>query len=126
QLLVSSVQTLEALDRAIEAARRSDTPEAFVSGVMLVRSQLFRILQEEGLERVSVLGLPLDEKPSEVVERRHVSDPDQDGVVIEELQGGHQVGGHVVRRAKVAVGEYVAPPPPVAAPMEPEPLPAAS
>src|SRR5207237_6888855 len=99
QLLVSSVQTLDALDRAIEAARQSDTPEAFVSGVMLVRSQLFRILQDEGLERVSVLGRPFDAKASEAIERRPVSDPEQDGIVIEEMQGGHQVGGHVVRRA---------------------------
>src|SRR5262249_6247906 len=50
RVLLSSVRTLEALDRAIEAARQGDTPEGFVSGVMLVRTQLFRILQEEGLE----------------------------------------------------------------------------
>jgi len=128
QLLVSSVQTLEALDRAIDAARRSDTPEAFVSGVMLVRTQLFRILQEEGLERVSVLGQPFDDKASEAVERRPVTDPDQDGIVVEELQGGHQVGGHVVRRAKVAVGEYRASPAPavVVTPDEPSASAAAS
>ena len=97
--------TLEALDKAIDAARASDAAEALISGVMLVRTQLFRILQEEGLERVSVLGQPYDPRSSEVVQRRPVTDPDQDGVVIEELQGGHQLRGHIIRRAKVVVGE---------------------
>ena len=107
RLLLSSVQTLEAMDRAIEAARNSDAAESLISGVMLVRTQLFRILQDEGLERVSVLGLPLDERSAEAVQRRSVSDPDQDGLVIEELQGGHQLRGHIIRRAKVVIGEFV-------------------
>ena len=105
RLLLASMGTLEALDRAIDAARASDAAEALISGVMLVRTQLFRILQEEGLERVSVLGLPYDPRSSEVVQRRPVTDPDHDGVVIEELQGGHQLRGHIIRRAKVVVGE---------------------
>jgi hypothetical protein len=100
------VQTLEALDRAIDTAREGDAADALISGVMLVRTQLFRILQEEGLERVSVLGLPFDPRSSEAVQRRAVTDPDQDGVVIEELQGGHHLRGHIIRRAKVVVGEY--------------------
>jgi hypothetical protein len=106
-LLLSSVQTLEAMDRAIEAARNSDAAESLISGVMLVRTQLFRILQDEGLERVSVLGLPFDKRSAEAVQRRSVSDPDQDGLVIEELQGGHQLRGHIIRRAKVVIGEFV-------------------
>ncbi|HEY8152423.1 MAG TPA: nucleotide exchange factor GrpE, partial [Vicinamibacteria bacterium] len=107
RLLLSSVQTLEAMDRAIEAARNSDAAESLISGVMLVRTQLFRILQEEGLERVSVLGLPFDRRSAEAVQRRPVTDPDQDALVIEELQGGHQLRGHIIRRAKVVVGEFV-------------------
>ena len=97
---------------------------------MLVRTQLFRILQEEGLERVSVLGLPFDRRSAEAVQRRPVTDPDQDGLVIEELQGGHQLRGHIIRRAKVVVGEFIdevvapsrhrlKPAPPVPAPVEP-------
>ena len=105
-LLLSSVQTLEAMDRAIEAARKSDAAESLISGVMLVRTQLFRILQEEGLERVSVLGLPFDRRSAEAVQRRPVTDPDHDGLVIEELQSGHQIRGHILRRAKVVVGEF--------------------
>ena len=129
RLLLASVQTLEAMDRAIQGARDSDAAESIISGVMLVRTQLFRILQEEGLERVSVLGLPFDRRSAEVVQRRPVTDPDQDGLVIEELQGGHQLRGHIIRRAKVVVGEFAdevvepaaVPPPAKPAPMPPEP-----
>jgi hypothetical protein len=114
------------MDRAIEAARNSDAAEALISGVMLVRTQLFRILQEEGLERVSVLGLPFDRRSAEAVKRRAVTDPDQDGLVIEELQGGHQLRGHIIRRAKVVVGEFndEAVEPAVAVRAMPEPKPA--
>jgi len=123
RLLLSSVQTLEAMDRAIEAARNSDAAESIISGVMLVRTQLFRILQDEGLERVSVLGLPFDRRSAELVRRRSVTDPDHDGLVVEELQGGHQLRGHIIRRAKVVVGEFVddAAGPTVAAPQKDEP-----
>jgi molecular chaperone GrpE len=107
RLLMASMQTLEALDRAIEIARQSDAAEALVSGVMLVRTQLFRILQEEGLERISVLGLPFDPRSSELVRHKPVTDSDHDGLVVEELQGGHQLRGHTIRRAKVVVGQYV-------------------
>lgn len=106
RLLVSSVQTLETLDRAIDAARQTDAAEALMAGMMLVRTQLFRILQEEGLERVSVLGLRFDPSSSDVVERRPITDADQDGIVLEEVQAGHQLRGRLVRRAKVVVGEY--------------------
>ena len=127
RLLLSSVHTLESMDKAVEAARHSDAAESLISGLMLVRTQLFRILQEEGLERVSVLGLPFDRRSAEAVKRRPVTDPDQDGLVIEELQGGHQLRGHVIRRAKVVVGEFVeeaaAPSPVAARPKEgPEPV----
>jgi molecular chaperone GrpE (heat shock protein) len=126
-LLLASMQTLETLDRGIDAARSTDAAEALLSGVMLVRTQLFRILQEEGLERVSVLGLPFDPRSAQAVQRRAVTDSDHDGLVVEELQGGHQLRGHVIRRAKVVVGEYAAAPAPAAAqaaapePATPEP-----
>jgi molecular chaperone GrpE (heat shock protein) len=107
RLLVSSVQTLETLDRAIDAARQTDAAEALMAGVMLVRTQLFRILQEEGLERVSIRGLRFDPRSGDVVERRAVTDPEQHGIVLEEVQAAHQLGGRLVRRAKVVVGEYV-------------------
>ncbi|HEV7502063.1 MAG TPA: nucleotide exchange factor GrpE, partial [Vicinamibacteria bacterium] len=122
RLLMSSMQTLEALDRAIEIARQSDAAEALIAGVMLVRTQLFRILQEEGLERISVLGLPFDPRSAELVRERPVTDSDHDGLVVEELQGGHQLRGHTIRRAKVVVGRYVeeaaAVVPPAPVPME--------
>jgi hypothetical protein len=58
-----------------------------------------------------------------------VTDPDHDGLVIEELQGGHQLRGHIIRRAKVVVGEFVddaaGPAVPIKSKDEPKPAPPA-
>ncbi len=106
RLLLSSVATLESFDDAIRAANEGGAAEALTEGVMLVRTQLFRLLQDEGLQRVSVLGLPLDLDTSEVVGRRRVEDESQDGLVVHEVVSGQQLGGRVVRRAKVVLGEH--------------------
>jgi molecular chaperone GrpE (heat shock protein) len=106
-LLLSSVQTLESLDDAIQSAREGGAAEGLIQGVLLVRSQLFRLLQEEGLQRISVLGLPFDPATSEVVRTLPVDEEGQDGLVVEEVRSGQQLHGRVVRKARVVVGELM-------------------
>jgi molecular chaperone GrpE len=106
RLLLRFIEILDNLDRALEAAELTYAGNPLIDGLILVRTQLLQTLQEEGLERIPVVGLPYDPAVSEAVETRPVSDPDQHHVVLRDLQRGYRLNGKVARASKVAVGEY--------------------
>jgi molecular chaperone GrpE len=107
-LLLRFMEILDNLDRALEAAETSYGGQPLIEGLILVRTQLVQTLQEEGLERIPVLGLPYDPHVSEVVETRPVTDPEQHHVVIKEMLRGYRISGRVARPSQVVVGEYAA------------------
>jgi len=97
---------LDNLDRALDAAETSYGGQPLIEGLILVRTQLVQTLQEQGLERIPVLGLPYDPHVSEVVATTPVSDPDQHHVVMKEMLRGYRISGRVARASQVVVGEY--------------------
>jgi molecular chaperone GrpE len=105
-LLLGFMQILDNLDRALEAAETSYGGQPLIEGLILVRTQLVQMLQEEGLERIPVLGLPYDPHVSEVVATVPVKDPDQHHVVMKEMLRGYRISGRVARASQVVVGEY--------------------
>jgi molecular chaperone GrpE len=113
-LLLKFIDILDNLDRALEAAQRSYAGEPLLEGMILVRTQLLQRLQEEGLERIPVLGLPFDPEVSESVATQPVPDPEHDHVVVKELMRGYRVNGRVVRPSRVVIGAYQEGAPPLA------------
>jgi len=106
KLLLRFIEILDNLDRALEAAEQSYLGNSVVDGLLLVRTQLLQALQEEGLERIPVVGLPYDPAVSEAVGTEAVGDPDQHHVVLRDLLRGYRLNGRVARASKVLVGEY--------------------
>jgi molecular chaperone GrpE len=106
RLLLKFIDILDNLDRALEAAEQSYAGEPLIEGLILVRTQLLQTLQEEGLERIPVLGLPYDPNFSEAVEMRAVDDPDYNNVVVKELLRGYRLNGRIARASRVVVGHY--------------------
>jgi len=106
RLLLKFIDILDNLDRALEAAEQSYAGEPLIEGLILVRTQLLQTLQEEGLERIPVLGLPYDPNFSEAVEMRAVDDPDYNNVVVKELLRGYRLNGRIARASRVVVGQY--------------------
>lgn len=106
-LLLKFIDILDNLDRALEAAQTSYAGEPLVEGLILVRTQLLGTLQDEGLERIPVLGLPFDPHVSEAVSTEDVGDPDHHHVVVKELMRGYRIAGKVARASRVVIGEYV-------------------
>jgi molecular chaperone GrpE len=105
-LLLKFIDILDNLDRALEAAQRSYAGEPLLEGMILVRTQLLARLQEEGLERVPVLGLPFDPAVSESVAMQPVPDPDHHHLVVKELMRGYRLNGRIVRPSQVVIGDY--------------------
>ena len=106
RLLLKFIDILDNLDRALEAAEQSYVGEPLIQGLILVRTQLLQTLQEEGLERIPVLGLPYDPNFSEAVGTEPVQDPEHHQVVIKDLLRGYRLNGRIARASRVVVGEY--------------------
>jgi molecular chaperone GrpE len=120
RLLLKFIEILDNLDRALEAAETTYAGVPLIEGLILVRTQLLQTLQEEGLERIPVLGMAFDPNVAEVVETRPVDDPDHHHVVMKELMRGYRLNGRVARAVRVTIGEYRG------TPAEPEEAPLAS
>ena len=119
RLLLKFIDILDNLDRALEAAEQSAAGNPLIEGLILVRTTLLQTLQEEGLERIPVLGMPYDPNFSEAVATEPVDDPEQHHVVMKDMLRGYRLNGKVARASRVVVGEYGAKP---STPAEPEPL----
>ena len=106
KLLLKFIDILDNLDRALEAAEQTYAGNPLVDGLILVRTQLLQTLQQEGLERIPVLGLPFDPAVSEAVFTQPVDDPEHDHVVVRETLRGYRLHGRVARASRVVVGMH--------------------
>jgi molecular chaperone GrpE len=106
KLLLKFIDILDNLDRALEAAEQTYAGNPLVDGLILVRTQLLQTLQQEGLERIPVLGLSFDPALSDAVFTQPVDDPEQDHLVIREILRGYRLHGRVARASRVVVGMH--------------------
>jgi molecular chaperone GrpE len=106
RLLLKFINILDNMDRALAAAEQTYAGNPLIEGLILVRTQLLQTLQEEGLERIPVIGLPYDPNYSEAVETRPVTEPEHHHLVVKELLRGYRLNGKVARVSRVVVGEY--------------------
>jgi molecular chaperone GrpE len=106
RLLLRFIDILDNLDRALEAAESAHASNSLIEGLILVRTQLLQTLQEEGLERIPVLGLPYDPNFSEAVGTQAVEDAEHHHVVVRELLRGYRLNGRVARASRVVIGEH--------------------
>jgi len=120
RLLLKFIDILDNLDRALEAVEQSYAGNPLIQGLILVRTQLLQTLQEEGLERIPVLGLPYDPNFSEAVATQAVDNAEHHHVVVKELLRGYRLNGRVARASRVFVGEFGKAA--ASAPGQPEPL----
>jgi molecular chaperone GrpE len=101
-LIVSFLEVLDNLDRALEAAAgRADDP--FVQGVALVRQQFLTTLEGLGVTRVSPVGRPFDHATQEAVATVAAGPDTVPGTVVGVVKPGYLIGEEVLRPAQVAV-----------------------
>jgi molecular chaperone GrpE len=103
QMLVSFLEVLDNLDRALSAS--GESPEAsggLVQGVALVRQQFLATLEGFGVTRVDPLGAPFDPERHEAVSTVN-ADGVPSGQVVGVVRPGYLIGDEVLRPATVAV-----------------------
>jgi molecular chaperone GrpE len=126
RLLLKFIDVLDNLDRGLEAAQTSYAGQPLLEGMILVRTQLLQTLQDEGLDRIPVIGLPFDPAVSESVATSPVKEPEHHHVVVKELLRGYRINGRIARPSRVVIGVFDAPAEDETAPLEPAPPPVAA
>lgn len=104
-VIVSFLEVLDNLDRAIEAAG-DRTGDPFVQGVALVRQQFLATLEGLGVARLDPTGHPFDPERHEAVSTVPAAGPDNDGQVVGVIRPGYLLGPDVLRPAQVAVARH--------------------
>ena len=95
---------LDDMERAIVASHKSDDIEALRQGEELVMKKFESVLQAAGITAIECVGQPFNEEEQEAV-ARFAAGEDKRGLVIDCVQRGYKLGEHVLRYAKVVVGE---------------------
>jgi molecular chaperone GrpE len=109
KLLLKFIDVLDNLDRGLEAAQTSYAGQPLLEGMIMVRTQLLQTLQDEGLDRIPVVGLPFDPAVSESVGTAPVKDAEHHHVVMKELLRGYRLNGRIARPSRVVIGVFEAP-----------------
>ena len=91
--------------RAIQSAQSPDDFESFKQGVEMITAQMTQQLVENGVETISAKGRKYDPNTDEVLMTVATEDPDQEGLVVEELEPGYQFKGKLLQPAKVNVAK---------------------
>lgn len=95
---------LDDMERAVAASHKSDDVEALRQGEELVMKKFESVLAAAGITAIECVGKPFNEEEQEAV-ARFAAGEDKRGEVIDCVQRGYKLGEHVLRYAKVVVGE---------------------
>lgn len=105
KLLESFLPVIDDLDRAIVAAKQHVESADVVEGLELVRRSMLTRLGQFGVTHAPALGVPFDPQRHEAIALVPVTDPAQDGRVIDVMREGYLIGDETLRPAGVAVGK---------------------
>jgi molecular chaperone GrpE len=116
-VLVSLLEVVDNLDRAIDAAKKAPRPgqtsgdagDPLLQGVEMVQQQFLAKMDGFGVTRIDALGSEFDPSLHEAVTAVPASDPSTDGRVVGVIAHGYRIGDEVLRPALVAVGKAAQP-----------------
>ena len=95
---------LDDMERAVAASAKSEDIEALRMGETLVMNKFESVLNAAGIKAIECVGMPFNEEEQEAV-ARFAAGEDKRGLVIDCVQRGYKMGEHILRYAKVVVGE---------------------
>lgn len=99
---------LDNLHRALSFPEGTD-PASVLDGVVMVQRQFMNVLGSMGVKEVPTIGEKFSPEFHEAVAMIEVTEPDQDGLIMEEFMKGYILSEKVIRPARVQVGKYVKP-----------------
>lgn len=89
-----------------KAVAENEAVENLIQGIRMIQGQFFQELASHGVQPFSAVGERFDPLRHEAIRTLPVSDPAQDGQVIEEVAPGYLMGEEVLRPSRVCVGKF--------------------
>ena len=107
EVLISLLEVVDNLDRAIDAATVAgkDPTDPLLQGVEMVRQQFLAKLEGFGVKRIETQGAAFNPLLHEAVTTVEAASADADGRVVGVITHGYRIGDEVLRPALVAVGQ---------------------
>jgi molecular chaperone GrpE len=105
ELLEGFLPVVDDLDRGIAAAKKHAESADVVIGLELVRRTMLTRLGQFGVTHSPALGEAFDPHRHEAIALVPVTDPAQNGRVIDVMREGYMIGDQTLRAAGVAVGK---------------------
>jgi molecular chaperone GrpE len=105
-VLISLLEVVDNLDRAIDAAKTAgkDSGDPLLQGVEMVRRQFLSKLEGFGVKRIETLGAEFDPLLHEAVTSVPAPEASDEGRVLGVITHGYRIGDEILRPALVAVG----------------------
>ncbi|MGE3802300.1 MAG: nucleotide exchange factor GrpE [Candidatus Kapaibacterium sp.] len=100
-LLKKLLPIVDDFERSVESVPSEKEGDPFVQGVAMIRNKLAKLLEEEGVTRISALGEEFDVNMHEALMRQPSDQPEN--TVVQELEPGYLYKGKVLRHTKVIV-----------------------
>jgi len=107
EMILPLLEVLDNLERALDAPAKDAGVERLRQGIELTANIFRAKLQALGIEAIPVLDQPFDPNLGQAVGMVQVGDLEQDGIVVEEVLRGYQMGDQLLRAAQVRVGRFV-------------------
>ena len=104
KVITTILPILDDLDRAQQTMDKMEDVAACKEGVVLIIDKFLKLLKQEGLEKMDVVGKDFDTDFHEAIAMVPAGD-EKKGKVIDCVLDGYTLNDKVVRHAKVAVGE---------------------
>lgn len=105
KLLEELLPVIDAFNLALVASHEDDADiEKLKKGIELVASELFGVLEKQGLERIEAHGQVFDPELHDAVMHEDIGEHDEE-VVTEVLREGYKVRGKVIRPVMVKVAK---------------------
>ena len=104
-LFARMVPILDNLRRAEDSAKASEDFESLKQGINLVIDQFVRELKNNEVEMIETVGKKFDPKIHEAFLITDTEDPEQDNMILQELEQGYMFKEKLIKAAKVKVAK---------------------
>lgn len=104
-VMLALLPVIDDFERAHKAASASQDIEAYKQGIDLIHHKFSNILNARGLKPIESIGQEFNVDLHEAITNIPAPNEDMKGKVIDETEKGYTLNGHVIRFAKVIVGE---------------------
>lgn len=107
RFIESLLPVMDDLERAIDAGASEGSRDAILQGIRSTANSFQNALTNAGVEPIASIGEPFNPELHEAVDTEE-TDPEMDGIVVDEYSRGFRIGDRLLRPARVKVGRAAA------------------